>query len=71
MAGEATERLEIVGKTGDGGVDDGVGPEGGDDAALPAAVADLAVVAITSMLKRSKRARGRNSGVFSAASMVS
>ena len=44
LAGDLAELLDVVEEAGVLGVDDGVGTEGGDDAALPAGVADGLVV---------------------------
>ena len=72
-AGDLAEARDVGGEARELGVDHRVGPVGGDDPAAPArsrgssacqrrSSSGLSVVAITSMLKRSKSARGRNSG---------
>ena len=81
-AGQLAEPREIFAKPLEFRIDDRVGPIGGDDPARSSPIArmvswcfrgssGLSVVAIASMPKRSKSARGRNSGVRKAASIRS
>ena len=81
FAGERAELLEVVEETDGVRIDHVVGPVRRDHAALPATLANGdvmhrsssgdSVVASASMLKRSNKARGRNSGFCSRSAMRS